>query len=233
MAECAARFPSYLVVSLRVILPFPPPQGGIPLDALHLSSTEMLDYHLLARSSPFDFSRLKSPSIGWRARIPWREFAPLIRSVEELNVVLNSTTSVLAPLLSLSSPAASAFPNLTTLRLSLPVWIPAQNWLAFAGELFAGLHPPPANITANAMNAHRNAKSKASGELRTLVLSADADGSGAPDGALCTFLDGVTAELGVALELEVDVERYAGIWPFFPRLRAVRWTDPESRKSWW
>ncbi|KAJ7707825.1 hypothetical protein B0H14DRAFT_2646833 [Mycena olivaceomarginata] len=143
---------------------------------------------------------------------PWHEFAPLVRSVEELDVVLNSTTSALAPLLSLSSPAVSAFPNLTILRLSLPVWVPTWTRLAFAGELFARLH---------AMNAHRNAKSKASGKLRTLVLSADADGNGAHDGVLYTFLDGVAAELGVELKLEVDVESYAGIWPFFPRLRAV------------
>ncbi|KAJ7339281.1 hypothetical protein DFH08DRAFT_251568 [Mycena albidolilacea] len=51
------------------LLPFPTPQGAIPLDALHLSSTEMLDYYLLAHSRPFNLSKLKSLSIGWRARI--------------------------------------------------------------------------------------------------------------------------------------------------------------------
>jgi hypothetical protein len=191
---------------------------GIALKSLSLHSTEMLDYNLLAHSNLFDLSRLKTLSIGWRARIPWREFAPHVTSVEELDVVLNGTISALAPLLSLSFPSASAFPNLTTLRLSLPVWIPARNRLAFAGELFAGLDAPSAKMTANAMNTHGNTKAKASGKLRTLVLSADANGNGMPDAALCTLLDGVAVELGVELELEVDAESYAGIWPFFPRL---------------
>ncbi|KAJ7738544.1 hypothetical protein B0H14DRAFT_3610640 [Mycena olivaceomarginata] len=107
----------------------PSPQGGegggIALQSLSLHSREMLDYNLLAHSCPFDLSRLKTLSIGWRARIPWREFAPHVTSIEELDVVLNNTTPTLAPLLSLSFPSASAFPKLTTLRLSLPVWIPA------------------------------------------------------------------------------------------------------------
>ncbi|KAJ7812776.1 hypothetical protein B0H14DRAFT_2855842, partial [Mycena olivaceomarginata] len=169
----------------------PSPQGGegggIALESLSLHSTEMLDYNLLAHSNLFDLSRLKTLSIGWRARIPWREFAPHVTSIEELDVVLNGTISALAPLLSLSFPSASAFLNLKTLRLSLPVWIPARNRLAFAGELFAGLDAPSAKMTANAMNTHGNAKVKASGKLRTLVLSAAANGNGMPDAALCTL----------------------------------------------
>ncbi|KAJ7339226.1 hypothetical protein DFH08DRAFT_964258 [Mycena albidolilacea] len=201
----------------------PSPQGGegggIALQSLSLHSTEMLDYNLLAHSCLFDLSRLKTLSIGWRARIPWREFAPHVTSVEELDVVLNGTISALAPLLSLSFPSASAFPKLTTLRLSLPVWLPPQNRLAFAGELFAGLRPS-ASITAN-VNAHGNVNSyRAHGNENTsklcaLVLSADAGGHGPPDGALCTLLDGAAVELGVELKLEVDAESYAGIWPFF------------------
>lgn len=103
---------------INSLLPFPTPQGAIPLDALHLSSTEMLDYYLLEHSCPFDLSKLKSLSIGWRACIPWREFAPLIWSIEELDVVLNSTTSALAPLLSLSVPLPPCLdPRLESARI--------------------------------------------------------------------------------------------------------------------
>ncbi|KAJ7677297.1 hypothetical protein B0H14DRAFT_3684176 [Mycena olivaceomarginata] len=196
----------------------PSPQGGegggIELQSLSLQSTEMLDYNLLLHSCLVDLSRLKALSIGWRTRIPWPVFAPHVTRIEELDVVLNSTILTLAPLLSLSFPSAPASPKLTTLRLSLPVWIPARNRLAFAGELFAGL-TPSANITAN-LNAHGNTNlypargNENTSKLRTLVLSADARGYDPPDGGLCTLLDGAAVELGVELKLEVDTEIYAG-----------------------
>ncbi|KAJ7349744.1 hypothetical protein DFH08DRAFT_958707 [Mycena albidolilacea] len=122
--------------------------------------------------------------------------------------------------------SASASPKLTTLRLSLPVWIPAQNRLAFAGELFARL-TPSVSITANVNVVHGNTNlyrargNENTSKLRTLVLSADARGYDPPDGGLCTRLDGAAVELGVELKPEVDAESYAGIWPFFPRLQAV------------
>jgi hypothetical protein len=202
-----------------------PQGGGIALQSLSLDSAKMLDHNLLAYSRLFDLSRLKALSIDSRTHVPWREFAPHVTSIEELDVVLTNSTSTLAPLLSVSFPSASAFPNLTTLRIPFPLWIGPRDRPVLAEESFAGL-TPSASITAN-VNTHGNTGLyRAHGnenirKLRTLVFSPDAEDYVPPDGALCTLLDEAAVELGVELELEVDAKTYARIWPFFPRLQAV------------
>ncbi|KAJ7354525.1 hypothetical protein DFH08DRAFT_804424 [Mycena albidolilacea] len=150
--------------------------------------------------------------------VPWRVLAPVVRSAKKLEVVVNSTTMrALAPVLFPSaSPGASAFPNLTTLRLYIPPWVPSPMRLALTEQLFAGLAGP--------------ASVKKPPKLHTLVLAPLSD----TDSALYAVLDEALCALELQLKLEVDEATYAFILPFFPRLEASGAVSrTEGGVYWW
>ncbi|KAJ7339280.1 hypothetical protein DFH08DRAFT_251570 [Mycena albidolilacea] len=111
---------------------------------------------------------------------------------------------------------ASAFPNLTTLRLYLPPWVPAPIRLALTEQLFAGLAGP--------------ASVKKPPKSHTLILAWLSD----TDSALYAVLDEVLCALELQLELEVDAATYAFILTFFLRLEASGAVSrTEGGVHWW
>ncbi|KAF8209592.1 hypothetical protein K438DRAFT_234558 [Mycena galopus ATCC 62051] len=164
------------------------------LESLYMLSNQMLDYRLIENACPFDLSKLKLLCIGWRARVPWPFFTPVVRSIETLDLVVNGTTASLV---------LSSFPKLTSLRLCLPYWMPAQKMQLLIDQLCSGIGS--ANV------------------IRKLVISPHRHGQ--MDGALCMLLDSKLSNLPMphqaGVELEMDQDDYEGIWLFFPRLNSM------------
>ncbi|KAJ7803775.1 hypothetical protein B0H14DRAFT_2886982 [Mycena olivaceomarginata] len=163
--------------------------------------------------------------------VPWRVLAPVVRSAKKLEVVVDvrislvlrlfpthsTTMYALAPVLFPSaSPGASAFPNLTTLRLYIPPWVPSPMRLALTEQLFAGL----AGL----------ASVKKPPKLHTLILAPLSD----TDSALYAVLDEALCALELQLKLEVDEATYAFILPFFPPAGGFgRGIRSEGGVYWW
>ncbi|KAF7358927.1 hypothetical protein MSAN_01233100 [Mycena sanguinolenta] len=198
-----------LGIDVDPLRPATPSPGGILLQSLRMHSPQMLDSTLIRQNShPFNLSKLKFLSIGWRAHVPWPNFAPVVRSIEGLDIVVNASAASLD---------LSAFPNLTFLRISLPFWIPPERRLAMLDQLFSTLSP--ANI------------------LETLVIC-PSNGVVQMDGMLCMTLDAKLSSgpfsPTLAVELEVEQTVYGGIWPFFSTLNARNSLGrTEGRVSWW
>ncbi|KAJ7681537.1 hypothetical protein B0H14DRAFT_2655237 [Mycena olivaceomarginata] len=119
----------------------------------------------------------------------------------------STTIHALAPvLLPSASPGVSALPNLTTLRLYIPHWVPSPMRLALMEQLFAGL--------TGSGRLKRKEAPKVAHPPRILAPLSDTDS------VLYAVLDEALCALELLLGLEVDTASYAFISPFFPRLKA-------------
>ncbi|KAJ7824230.1 hypothetical protein B0H14DRAFT_2824272 [Mycena olivaceomarginata] len=204
-----------------LILSFPRGGERRPLESLYL-----LPHNVVSSRAP--------PTHN----VPWLVLAPVVRSAKKLGVVVDvrislvlrlfptrvlsmhiqsMTIHALAPVLFPSaSPSASAFPNLTTLRLYIPLWVPSPMRLALTEQLFAGLAGP--------------ASVKKPPKLHILILAPLSD----TDSALYALLDEALCALELQLELEVDAATYMFILPFFPRLEASgAGSRTEGGVYWW
>ncbi|KAJ6491939.1 hypothetical protein C8R45DRAFT_928262 [Mycena sanguinolenta] len=155
-----------------------------------MHSSQMLDYALMQQNScPFNLSKLKFLSIGWRTHVPWPHFSPAVQSIEGLDIVVNASAASLV---------LSAFPAITFLRISLPSWIHHERTLAMLDRLFSSLGP--------------------TNTLQKIVIF-PSNAAVQMDGVLCTTLDAKlsSAPMPPTLVVELEVERnfYEGIWPFF------------------
>ncbi|KAJ7690938.1 hypothetical protein B0H14DRAFT_3048382 [Mycena olivaceomarginata] len=171
-----------------------------------LESLDLLPHNAASTSAP--------PTLN----VPWRVLAPVVQSAKNLKVVVDSTMiHVLAPVLFPSaSPGASAFPNFTTLRLYIPLWVPSPMRLALTEQLFAGLAGP--------------ASVKRPPKLHILILAPLSN----TDSVLYAVLDEALCALELQLELEVDAATYVFILPFFPRLEASgAGSRTEGGVYWW
>ncbi|KAJ6491927.1 hypothetical protein C8R45DRAFT_1095997 [Mycena sanguinolenta] len=206
--RCRANDP-LLGIDVGLLRPITSSPGGILLESLRMHSSQMLDYALMQQNScPFNLSKLKFLSIGWRTHVPWPHFSPAVQSIEGLDVVVNASAASLV---------LSDFPALTSLRISLPFWIPHERRLAMLDQLFSTLSPT--NI------------------LQKIVIF-PSNAAVQMDGVLCTTLDAKlsSASMTPTLVVELEVERnlYEGIWPFFPTLNARNSLGrTEGRVSWW
>jgi hypothetical protein len=139
--------PVQSLTAADLILSFPRGGEGRPLESLYLLLHNVVN----------------SPAPPMH-NVPWRVLVPVVRSAKKLEVVVDilislvlrlfpthvlsmhiqsTTMHALAPVLFPSaSPGASAFPNLTTLRLYIPPRDPSPMRLALTKQLFAGLAGP-------------------------------------------------------------------------------------------
>ncbi|KAJ6566850.1 hypothetical protein B0H19DRAFT_1374247 [Mycena capillaripes] len=172
--------------------PDPPSALGTPiaLDSLYMASTDALDYRLLQAPPPFDLSHLKVLGVGWRTQVPWESFGPSVRSIETLNIVMNSTVNTLD---------LSSFPNLSFLRIYLPHWIHAARRLSMVAQLLSKIGP--ANM------------------IRKVTISADPEIlDGALCQLLDTSLSSLPIPNAPIVEFEIDSPSYEGVGPFLLRL---------------
>ncbi|KAJ7707826.1 hypothetical protein B0H14DRAFT_3025155 [Mycena olivaceomarginata] len=181
--------PVQSLTAADLILSFPRGGEGRPLESL-----DLLPHNAASTSAP--------PTHN----VPWRMLAPVVQSAKNLEVAVDSMTiHALAPVLFPSaSPSASAFLNLTTLRLYIPPWVPSPMRVVLTEQLFAGLAGP--------------ASVKKPPKLHTLILAPLSD----TDSALYAVLD------------EVNAATYAFILPFFPWLEAsAAVSRTEGGVYWW
>ncbi|KAK7024021.1 hypothetical protein R3P38DRAFT_1086252 [Favolaschia claudopus] len=170
------------------------PAAAATLESLQMLSWDTCDYQLIQDSPLLDLSQLTFLRVGWRTRIPWPDFAPVVQTIQTLHIVLNFTAT--------SIPLCS-FPRLTTLRLCLPDWIPAEGRVQMADQLFSNIGP--SNVVQRIILAAKENK----------IL----------DGPLRELLDSKLSCLPMAqapmIALEMTPNRYEGIWPFFIRLNSA------------
>ncbi|KAJ7184747.1 hypothetical protein C8R46DRAFT_1065049, partial [Mycena filopes] len=172
----------------------PPPfrRERITLTALHMNSSKTLDYDLMRTLSLFDLSQLRLLYVGWTTEIPWPNFGPVVRHIEALSIFVSTRTA---------SIDLASFPDLSCLRISLPLWIQQSGMVQMAIQILSGIGP--ASV------------------IRRIIIEADVM---TLDGHVCTQLDAVLSSLPMLhrprVEFELSAHDFEGVWPFFVRMRA-------------
>ncbi|KAJ7029752.1 hypothetical protein C8F04DRAFT_1264655 [Mycena alexandri] len=166
--------------------------GTITLESLYMGSVETLDYRLMRTPSLFDLSHLRVLCIGWRTRISWPDFGPVVQNIRALSVPVNASATTID---------LASFSSLTSLHVFLPPWIPTTAMLSMATQLLSGIGA--ANI------------------IRSIVVATEpATLDGHVCTTLDAVLSGLPVLPPPRVEFELSADDYEGIWPYLVRLNS-------------